>query len=52
VDDIDHAFTVGSYCNLRREVCLQQIEAHDLLVREGRGKRIVGLFYVVTVDHK
>lgn len=47
-DDIDHAFTVGSYLHFCQGG-FQQIEAHDLSVRKGRGKRIVGdPLYVVT----
>jgi SAM-dependent methyltransferase len=48
-DDIDHAFTVGSYLHFCQGGLFQQIEAHDLSVRKGRGKRIVGdPLYVVT----
>jgi SAM-dependent methyltransferase len=47
-DDIDHAFTVGSYFHFCQGG-FEQIEARDLSVRKGRGKRIVGdPLYVVT----
>jgi SAM-dependent methyltransferase len=47
-DDIDHAFTVGSYLHFCQGG-FQQIEAHDLSLRKGRDKRIVGdPLYVVT----
>jgi ribonuclease HII len=48
-DDIDHAFTVGSYLHFCQGGLFQQIEAHDFSVRKGRDKRIVGdPLYVVT----
>jgi hypothetical protein len=47
-DDIDHAFTVGSYLHFCQGG-FEQIAARDLSVRNGREKMIVGdPLYVVT----
>ena len=52
-DDVDHAYTVGSYLHFCQPELFATIDAQDLSVRNPRSGRIVGdPLYVVTATKK